>query len=264
MATALTPPAAAFSGNPWFGAATNPGASAAGIPDYWMTEAITGQDPKLWLDKKMRSLMHPANPIRTRAQQFGAGVFQGANLGPGQTGLSAVPNAFGANKLVLASPLSTAARWGTRFGRAIPYMPAVGNLMEGDLPGAGLSAGGAMLGGAIGSVVPGIGTGAGAIVGGMLGEPIGKGVGRLAGGIIGGVTDWSDPLSGKDISLLGIPLTPYAKTKSKQKKALALAEMRLPLYNKIAQADTQRNMALNSMNNASQIIANVYGSNPFR
>ena len=66
------------------------------------------------------------------------------------------------------------------------------------------------------------------------------------------------------MSILGIPLTPYAKTKSKQRKALELAEMRMPLYNEIAKKETQRQMALNNMNNAGQIISNVYATNPFR
>ena len=152
---------------------------------------------------------------------------------------------------------SKAFRYGTRLAKGIPYLPAAGNLLEGDLAGAGMSAAGVLAGSAIAGPL-------GGVVGGMFGEPVIKGTGKLVGGIVGGVSDWSDPLSGKDISLLGVPLTPYAKTKSKQRKALALAEMRLPLYNKIAQAETQRNMALNSMNNAGQIISNVYGTNPFR
>lgn len=181
------------------------------------------------------------NRTQPRALNAYGGFRQGFNLGVPQ-GVNQASKAF---------------RYGTRLAKGIPYLPAAGNLLEGDLAGAGMSAAGVLAGSAIAGPL-------GGVVGGMFGEPVIKGTGKLVGGIVGGVSDWSDPLSGKDISLLGVPLTPYAKTKSKQRKALALAEMRLPLYNKIAQAETQRNMALNSMNNAGQIISNVYGTNPFR
>lgn len=181
------------------------------------------------------------NRSQPRALNAYGGFRQGFNLG--------VPQ--GVNKA------SKAFTYGSRLARGIPYLPAAGNLLEGDLAGAGMSAAGVLAGTAIGGPV-------GGVVGGMFGEPVIRGTGKLVGGVIGGVSDWSDPLSGKDMSILGIPLTPYAKTKNKQRKALELAEMRMPLYNKIAQAETQRNMALNSVNNAGQIISNVYSTNPFR
>jgi len=181
------------------------------------------------------------NRTQPRALNAYGGFRQGFNLGVPQ-GVNQASKAF---------------TYGTRLAKGIPYLPAAGNLLEGDLAGAGMSAAGVLAGTAIGGPL-------GGVVGGMLGEPVIKGTGKLVGGVIGGVSDWSDPLSGRDMSILGIPLTPYAKTKSKQRKALELAEMRMPLYNEIAKKETQRQMALNNMNNAGQIIANVYSTNPFR
>ena len=134
---------------------------------------------------------------------------------------------------------------GKLLGRATPYMPAIGNVLEGDLVGAGASAGGALAGAAIGSVVPVIGTGAGAIIGGMLGEPVARGVGKLAGGVVG--IDASNPLSGPDWSVGPLALTPYARTKKQVKKAIELQNLHLPLYNKIADQQLKRQMALQSL-----------------
>ena len=162
---------------------------------------------------------------------------------------------------------------GMKAGRALPYFPAASNLLEGDLVGAGLSVAGAqagkrllpkLLAGRLGGAVAGGKFGPwGALAGAFLTEPLVKGAGRLAGGVMGGVTDWSDPLSGRDISFLGYPLTPYAKTKKRQKKELALAEMRLPLYDKIADAQTKRAMALNAHNNIANLVGKVYSANPY-
>ena len=157
---------------------------------------------------------------------------------------------------------------GMKAAKFSPYLPAASNVLEGDLVGAGASLAGAW-GGRLAGAAMGSKFGPwGALAGGILGEPVIKGVvggvGRLAGGILGGVTDYSDPLSGRDISILGYPITPYAKTKKRAKKELALAEMRLPLYNKIADAETKRAMALNQANNIANIVSNVYSTNPYR
>ena len=161
---------------------------------------------------------------------------------------------------------------GMKAAKFSPYLPAASNLLEGDLVGAGLSVAGAGIGKALTGRLAGAAMGAklgpwGALAGGILGEPVIKGVvggaGRLAGGILGGVTDYSDPLSGRDISILGFPLTPYAKTKKRQKKELELAEMRLPLYDKIADAQTKRAMALNAHNNIANLVGKVYSANPY-
>ena len=185
--------------------------------------------------------------------RFAGGYLQGANLLPTASGLSGASKFFGAGSLpagkALINPvtgkLGKAAMAGKLLGRATPYMPAIGNLLEGDLVGAGASAGGALAGAAIGSVVPVIGPGAGAIIGGMLGEPIAKGVGKLAGGVVG--IDASNPLSGPDWSVGPLALTPYARTKKQVKKAIELQNLHLPLYNKIADQQLKRQMALQSL-----------------
>ena len=158
---------------------------------------------------------------------------------------------------------------GMKAAKFSPYLPAASNLLEGDLVGAGLSVAGAQVGKRLlpkmlGGAVAGSKFGPwGMLAGALLTEPLVKGAGRLAGGVMGGVTDWSDPLSGRDISILGYPLTPYAKTKRRQKKELELAEMRLPLYDKIADAQTKRAMALNAHNNIANLVGKVYSANPY-
>ncbi len=158
---------------------------------------------------------------------------------------------------------------GMKAAKFSPYLPAASNLLEGDLVGAGLSVAGAQVGKRLlprmlGGAVAGSKFGPwGMLAGALLTEPLVKGAGRLAGGVLGGVTDWSDPLSGRDISILGYPITPYAKTKRRQKKELELAEMRLPLYDKIADAQTKRAMALNAHNNIANLVGKVYSANPY-
>ena len=200
--------------------------------------------------------------MRPGASQFTAGYLQGAGLQPNASGLSGFSRYLGKGKIPLIDPLSKGARIGGILGRATPYMPAVGNVLEGDLVGAGLSAGGAMAGAAIGSVIPVIGTGAGAKIGGMVGEPLGKGVARLAGGAVG--IDPRNPLSGPDWSLGPIALTPYAKTKKQTKRAVELAKLQMPLYNEIADRQSRRDQALQSLADAGSIISNVYSNNPYR
>jgi hypothetical protein len=181
--------------------------------------------------------------------RFAGGYLQGANLLPTASGLSGASKFVGAGGLptgkALINPvtgkLGKAAMAGKLLGRATPYMPAIGNVLEGDLVGAG----GALAGAAIGSVVPVIGTGAGAIIGGMLGEPVARGVGKLAGGVVG--IDASNPLSGPDWSVGPLALTPYARTKKQVKKAIELQNLHLPLYNKIADQQLKRQMALQSL-----------------
>lgn len=183
--------------------------------------------------------------------RFAGGYLQGANLLPTASGLSGATRYLGASNLptgtALINPvtgkLGKAAMAGKLLGRVTPYMPAIGNVLEGDLVGAGASALGAKAGAVIGTgLLPGIGTGAGAIIGGMLGEPIVKGVGRLAGGVVG--INPGDPLSGPDISLGPFAVTPYAKTKKRVKRSIELAKMQLPLWNQMQEQELGRAMAL--------------------
>tara|TARA_R100000742_G_C4258002_1_gene75855 strand:+ start:147 stop:878 length:732 start_codon:yes stop_codon:yes gene_type:complete len=200
------------------------------------------------------------------------GAAQGPRL---QNAMAGVRQSFNVpvQNLGTGASKSQAFGLGMKAGKAIPYLPAASNLLEGDLVGAGLSVAGAqagkrllpkLLAGRLGGAVAGSKFGPwGALAGAFLTEPLVKGAGRLAGGIMGGVTDWSDPLSGRDISILGYPVTPYAKTKKRQKKELDLAEMRLPLYNKIADEQTKRAMALNTGNNIANLVGKVYAANPY-
>ena len=202
-------------------------------------------------------------------------VMGGAQMPRLQNAWAGVRQSFNVpvQNLGTGAPKSQAFGLGMKAGKAIPYLPAASNLLEGDLVGAGLSVAGAqagkrllpkLLAGRLGGAAAGAKFGPwGALAGAFLTEPLVKGAGRLAGGILGGVTDWSDPLSGRDINILGYPVTPYAKTKKRQQKELDLAEMRLPLYDKIADAQTQRAMALNTGNNIANLVGKVYAANPY-
>ena len=119
----------------------------------------------------------------------------------------------------------------------------------------------------------GVGTAGGGIVGGMLGAPLGP-VGVLAGSWLGssigsglaqGITglDPSNPLAGPDWNLGPIALTPYARTKKDLKKQLKLAEMQLPLYNKIANKELERKMQRDALQQTSQMVSNIYSTNPY-
>jgi hypothetical protein len=124
-----------------------------------------------------------------------------------------------------------------------------------------------------GDVAGGVGTAGGGIVGGMLGAPLGP-VGVLAGSWLGssigsnlaqGITglDPSNPLAGPDWNLGPIALTPYARTKKDLKKQLKLAEMQLPLYNKIANKELERKMQRDALQQTSQMVSNIYSTNPY-
>jgi hypothetical protein len=117
-----------------------------------------------------------------------------------------------------------------------------------------------------GDFAGGAGTAAGGIIGGALGAPLGP-VGVLAGSWLGsslgssaaqGITgfDPNNPLAGPDWNLGPIALTPYARTKKDLKKQMKLAEMQLPLYNKIANQDLQRNLVAQTLATTGQIYAN--------
>ena len=121
-----------------------------------------------------------------------------------------------------------------------------------------------------GDVAGGVGTAGGGIVGGMLGAPLGP-VGVLAGSWLGSslgsglgqkITgfDPNNPLAGPDWNLGPIALTPYARTKKDLKKQLKLAEMQLPLYNKIADQDLARSMA----GQTTQLMGTIYANNPYK
>ena len=88
---------------------------------------------------------------------------------------------------------------------------------------------GGLIQAATGDPIGGAGTAIGGVVGGIVGAPFGP-VGSLIGSTVGmgiGQTatrglagiDMSDPYSGPDLNLFGMPLTPYARTKKAKKRA---------------------------------------------
>ena len=251
---------------------------------YWYSKAMQGvsqnRDP-YWYTKGMQGVKRATSktvphPDVVDGKAFGdflnqLAIFGGAQVPRLENALAGVRQSFNVpvQNLGTGASKSQAYGLGMKAGRALPYFPAASNLLEGDLVGAGLSVAGAQVGKRLlpkmlGGAMAGSKFGPwGALAGAVLTEPLVKGAGRLAGGILGGVTDYSDPLSGRDISILGFPLTPYAKTKKRQKKELQLAEMRLPLYDKIADAQTKRAMALNAHNNIANLVGKVYSANPY-
>ena len=117
-----------------------------------------------------------------------------------------------------------------------------------------------------GDVAGGAGTDIGGVLGGALGVPLGP-VGVLAGSWLGSsigsglgqkITgfDPNNPLAGPDWNLGPIALTPYAKTKKDLKKQMKLAEMQLPLYNKIADKNLERQLVSQTLATTGQLLAN--------
>ena len=98
---------------------------------------------------------------------------------------------------------------------------------------------------------------AGALIGGAIGGGIGQGLTRSVTGI-----DVNNPLTGPDISIAGIPLTPYAKTKKGVKRAAELEAMRykelLPMMEKARQQQFQRDLIGSQVQMAGQLLGNIY------
>ena len=104
-----------------------------------------------------------------------------------------------------------AAKVGGMLSRRVPLAGGLLQAATGDpIGGAGTAIGGT-IGASIGTaIMPGVGT----LVGGLVGGGIGQTATRGLAGI-----DMSDPYSGPDLSLFGVPLTPYARTKKAKKRA---------------------------------------------
>jgi len=118
---------------------------------------------------------------------------------------------------------------------------------------------GAKAGAAIGTAIaPGIGTLAGGLIGGALGGSAGQGLTRGLAGI-----DVNNPLTGPDISLAGIPLSQYARTKKSLERATELEKKRYqelaPLYEKARNQQMARDMISSQMGLASTMLGSVYG-----
>jgi len=124
-----------------------------------------------------------------------------------------------------------AGKWAAR---RVPFLGAGLDLAAGDP----LGAAGTLAGGAIGSLAGPVGT----VVGSMVGGTVLKGGRQLLSPIFG---DPNDPLSGRDWSIGGMPLTPYARTKNQMEKRKDLAlEFQLPLMEKINNAQFEREMKM--------------------
>ena len=132
-----------------------------------------------------------------------------------------------------------------------------------------------------GDPIGGVGTAGGGFLGAKagaaLGAPLGP-VGVLAGGLIGGFAggaagqsltrgiagiDVNNPLTGPDISLAGIPLSQYAKTKKSLERATELEKKRYkelaPLYEEARNRQMARDMISSQMGLAQTMLGSVYG-----
>ena len=132
-----------------------------------------------------------------------------------------------------------------------------------------------------GDPIGGVGTAGGGFLGAKagaaLGAPLGP-VGVLAGGLIGGLAggaagqsvtrgiagiDVNNPLTGPDISIAGIPLSQYAKTKKSLERATALEKKRYkelaPLYEEARNKQMARDMISSQMGLAQTMLGSVYG-----
>ena len=117
----------------------------------------------------------------------------------------------------LPKGLSTAVKRGGAYkvgGMLSRRVPLAGGILQ-TLGGDPIGGAGTAIGGTIGaSIGTAIMPGAGTLVGGLIGGGIGQTVTRGLAGI-----DMSDPYSGPDLNVFGIPITPYAKTKRTKERA---------------------------------------------
>ena len=135
--------------------------------------------------------------------------------------------------------------------RRLPVLAGVMQAAGGDLAGGAGTAAGGIIGGALGAPLGPVGV----LAGSWLGSSLGYGLGQKITGF-----DPNNPLAGPDWNLGPIALTPYARTKKDLKKQLKLAEMQLPLYNKIADQDLARSMA----GQTTQLMGTIYANNPYK
>ena len=145
--------------------------------------------------------------------------------------------------------------------RRFPVVMGGLQALSGDpIGGAGTAAGGyggAIAGAKLGSFLGPKGAIVGGLVGGALGSNIGQSLTRSVTGI-----DVNNPLTGPDISLGPIPLTPYAKTKKGVERAAELEALRykelLPIMEKARQQQFQRDLIGSQMQMAGQLLGNIY------
>ena len=153
----------------------------------------------------------------------------------------------------------------TMGARRFPLLAGGMQVLGGDpIGGVGTAAGGfagAALGAKAGApfalATGGLSIPIGAVIGGMIGGGLGQSTTRGLAGI-----DVNNPLTGPDISLGPIPLTPYAKTKKGVERAAELEALRmkelLPMMEKARQQQFQRDLVGAQVQMAGQLMGNIY------
>ena len=205
-----------------------------------------------------QTLMNQLGP-RSYGNQALYGLFPktaAASAGIPMAGYGAIP--------LSKSALTTGAAGVARMGSTrLPLIQGGLQALGGDpIGGVGTAGGGflgAKAGAAIGTAIaPGIGTLAGGLIGGLAGGTAGQSLTRGLAGI-----DVNNPLTGPDISLAGIPLSQYAKTKKSLERATELEKKRYkelaPLYEDARNKQMARDMIGSQMGLASTMLGSVYG-----
>jgi len=177
-----------------------------------------------------------------------------ASAGVPAAGYGAIP----LSQSALTKGAMGVARMGTR---RLPLLAGGLQALGGDpIGGVGTAGGGfagAALGAKLGAPLGPVGVAAGGLIGGALGGGLGQGLTRAVTGI-----DVNNPLTGPDISLGSIPLTPYAKTKKGVERAAELEALRmkelLPIMEKARQQQFQRDLIGTQVQMAGQLLGNIY------
>tara|TARA_R100000781_G_scaffold18458_3_gene14296 strand:- start:355 stop:1026 length:672 start_codon:yes stop_codon:yes gene_type:complete len=151
---------------------------------------------------------------------------------------------------------------GRMVSARLPLIQGGLQVLSGDpIGGVGTAGGGflgAKAGAALGAPFGPVGVLAGGLIGGLAGGAAGQSVTRGIAGI-----DVNNPLTGPDLSLAGIPLSQYAKTKKSLERATELEKKRYqelaPLYEKARNQQMARDMISSQMGLASTMLGSVYG-----
>ena len=204
-----------------------------------------------------QTLMNQMGP-RSFANQALYGLFPktaAAAAGMPMAGYGAIP----ISQSALTKGAAGVARMGTR---RLPLIQGGLQALGGDpIGGVGTAGGGflgAKAGAALGAPLGPVGVLAGGLIGGALGGTAGQ---NLARGITG--IDVNNPLTGPDISIAGIPLSQYAKTKKSLERATELEKKRYkelaPLYEEARNRQMARDMIGSQMGLAQTMLGSVYG-----
>ena len=194
-----------------------------------------------------------ASPYVTQANRFIYGMApQTAAKAAGYTGKGLLTPAMLQRGAMGVSTLGA-----RRFPLVAGGLQFLGGDPIGGIGTAGGGFAGAKLGAKLGMAGGPPGMLAGALIGGAIGGGVGQGLTRSVTGI-----DVNNPLTGPDISLAGIPLTPYAKTKKGVKRAAELEALRLkemlPIMEKARQQQFQRDLIGSQVQMAGQLLGNIY------